>query len=147
MRLVLDADVALGELLAVRGRPRLGDDRLDLFLAEDTWEEIQVELPRRIDAFAAKQSLDRHVADELRNACFGTIEANAAIVDRAVCTALEEEARQRSLRDPNRWPLVACCLVVDGAVWTDDHDLLGTGVPTWTTLTLQAWLERNPRAD
>jgi hypothetical protein len=32
-------------------------------------------------------------------------------------------------------------------VWTNDKDLLGTGIPTWTTQTLQAWLDRNPSSD
>ena len=64
--------------------------------------------------------------------------ANVAVVDEAVYSALEDEARSRSMRDPSDWPLVACALALDAAVWTNDNDLLGTGVPTWTTETLPA---------
>jgi predicted nucleic acid-binding protein len=46
----------------------------------------------------------------------------------------------RSARDPNDWGVVAAALVVGGGVWTNDDDFLGTGIPTWTTRTLTAWL-------
>ena len=39
-------------------------------------------------------------------------------------------------------PAVACALALDAAVWTNDNDFLGAGVPTWTTQTLQTWLDR-----
>ena len=32
-------------------------------------------------------------------------------------------------------------------IWTNDNDFLGTGVPTWTTATLQGWLDRQPPAE
>lgn len=144
MRLILDTTVLVGELLRAKGRERLADDRLDLFLPEQMWEEVQVELPRRIDAFARNRSLAPELADELKRACFAAIEANADVVDLPVYSALEEEARSRSLRDPNDWPLVACSLLLGAGVWTNDNDLFGTGIPTWTTQTLQTWLDRNP---
>jgi hypothetical protein len=39
---------------------------------------------------------------------------------------------------------VACAVALDAAIWTNDNDLLGTGVATWTTETLAAWLDRHP---
>lgn len=50
MRLVVDTNVLVGELLRVAGRTRLGDKRIELFLPEQMWGESQVELPRRIAA-------------------------------------------------------------------------------------------------
>ncbi|HLH68854.1 MAG TPA: PIN domain-containing protein [Candidatus Dormibacteraeota bacterium] len=147
MRLIVDTTVLVGELLRAQGRERIADDRLDLFLPEQMWEEVQVELPRGIDAFARKRSLAPDLADELKKGCFAAIETNVDVVDLPVYSALEDEARSRSLRDPNDWPLVACCLALGAAVWTDDNDLFGTGVPTWTTQTLQAWLDRNPSGE
>ena len=67
---------------------------------------------------------------------------NAVIVATAVYSALEDEARARSQRDPDDWPVVACALALSAGVWTNDNDFLGTGVATWTTETLQLWLER-----
>ena len=31
------------------------------------------------------------------------------------------------------WPILAAAIEHDGAIWTDDRDFFGTGVPTWTT--------------
>ena len=92
----------VGELLRATGRQRLGDARLDLFLAEQMWNETKVEIPRRIGAFA----------------------------------------RARDLA-----PAVACALLLNADIWTNDNDFLGTGVPTWTTATLQRWLDRQPPAE
>jgi predicted nucleic acid-binding protein len=143
MRLVVDTSVLVGELLRARGRDRLGDDRLELFLPERMWSETQVELPRRIDRFVRRRKLDPEVGHELTAMCLQAIDANLVVLDEAVYAALEDEARARSLRDPNDWPVVASALALAAGVWTNDNDFLGTGVPTWTTETLQAWLDRN----
>lgn len=142
MRLVVDTSVVVGELLRVRGRERLGDDRLDLFLAEHTWDEVSVELPRRIQAFVRRRGLERALAAELTSLCLEAITANVVVVDVAVYSALEIEARGRSLRDVKDWPAVACALALAADIWTNDNDFLGTGVPTWTTPSLQVWLDR-----
>lgn len=142
MRLVVDTSVLVGELLRRSGRERLGDDRLELFLAEQTWAEAGVELPRRIAAFVRRRDLDPTVGDQLSRLCLEAVEANVVILDEAIYAAVEDEARARSLRDPADWPVVACALALSAAIWTNDNDFLGTGVATWTTQTLQAWLER-----
>lgn len=144
MRLVVDASVLVGDLLRSPGRARLRDIRLDLFLPEETSEELRVEVPRRIGAFARQRRLAPSVAEQLTQRCLDAVATNVTVVPTAVYAAAEEEARARSVRDPQDWPLVACALAVGGAIWTNDGDLLGVGVPTWTTQTLQAWLHRHP---
>lgn len=146
MRLVVDTSVLVGELLRVRGRERLGDDRLDLFLPERMWHETQVELPRRIGTFVRRRGLDERVGGDLISACLQAVETNVVVIDEAVYAALEDEARARSLRDPRDWPVVATALVLSASVWTNDNDFLGSGVATWTTDTLQGWLDRTPAA-
>jgi predicted nucleic acid-binding protein len=145
MRLVLDTSVLVGELLRAKGRERLGDDRLELFLPEQMWMEARVELPRRVDRFVRRRDLDPGLGRQLVAVCLEAIEANVVILDDAISRALEAEARSRSIRDPNDWPVVACALALAAGVWTNDNDFLGTGLPTWTTETLQAWLDRQPR--
>jgi hypothetical protein len=100
MRLVVDTNVLVGELLRVAGRTRLGDQRIELFLPEQMWGETQVELPRRIVAFIRRRSLEPALGTELAEACLAAIEANIVILDESIYAALEDEARQRSLRDP-----------------------------------------------
>jgi predicted nucleic acid-binding protein len=143
MRLVVDTSVLVGELLRARGRDRLGDDRLELFLPERMWSETEVELPRRIDSFVRRRKLDPNVGRELTALCLTAIEANVVVLDEAIYAALEDEARARSLRDPDDWRVVASALALAAGVWTNDNDFLGTGVPTWTTETLQGWLDRH----
>jgi predicted nucleic acid-binding protein len=144
MRLVVDTSVLIGELLRARGRARLGDDRLELFLPERMWDETKVELPRRVRAFARRRALEPRVADLLIDRCVEAVEANVVILEHAVYTAIEDEALARSLRDPDDWPVVASALVLAAGVWTNDNDFVGTGVPTWTTETLDGWLARHP---
>lgn len=146
MRLVVDASVLMAELLRSRGRERLGDERLELFIPEHTWAETQHELPRRVAAFARRRAITDAEATELVRLCLAAIESNVVVIDSAVLVPLEDEARSRVLRDPNDWPLVAGALALSAGVWTVDNDLLGTGVPTWTTESLQVWLERRPPA-
>ncbi|MGH9113572.1 MAG: PIN domain-containing protein, partial [Acidimicrobiales bacterium] len=143
MRLVVDTSVLVGELLRRSGRERLGDDRLEFFLPEQMWSEAQVELPRRITAFVRRRGLEPTVGEELSRLCLEAVEVNVVVLDEAIYAALEEEARARSLRDPADWPVVATALALSAAVWTNDNDFLGTGVATWTTETLQAWLDRS----
>ncbi len=144
MRLIVDASVLVGELLRVKGRARLGDSRLDLFLPEPIWSEVQHELPRRIAAFARRRGIAEPERDELVRLCLAAVEANVAVLDLGVFAPLEDEARSRVLRDPDDWPLVACALALAAGIWTNDNDLLGTGVATWTTESLEVWLVRNP---
>jgi predicted nucleic acid-binding protein len=36
-------------------------------------------------------------------------------------------------RDPHDWPVLACALLLNCPIWTEDRDFFGTGVATWTT--------------
>jgi predicted nucleic acid-binding protein len=144
MRLVVDTRVLVGELLRSSGRDRLGDDRLQLFIPERMWDETKVEIPRRVGAFARRRGLESSVADLLTARCIEAVDANVVVLEEAVYSGIEEEARARSLRDPEDWPVVASALALTAGIWTNDNDFLGTGVPTWTTETLQVWLSRQP---
>ncbi len=145
MRLVVDTNVLVGDLLRLAGRKRIADERLELFIPQQQMQEATVEIPRRVAAFAGKHGLGDDAVGELIGALLWAIAANVVVVDEAVYAGYEDEARARSDRDPDDWPLVACALALDGAVWTHDQDLFGTGVASWTTTTLQGWLDRNSR--
>ncbi|MCY3952692.1 MAG: PIN domain-containing protein [bacterium] len=143
MLLVVDTSVLVADLLRIRGRERLSDHRLDLCIPEHTLGEVHAELPRRIGAVAASAGLAAAERDDLLILCLDAVDNNLAVVAAEVYSPFEEEARARSQRDPDDWPVVACALALSAAVWTNDNDLLGTGVPTWTTQTLQTWLDRS----
>ena len=55
-------------------------------------------------------------------------------VDRSLYEDFENLARDRVLtRDPDDWPIVTVALLLDFPIWTEDQDLFGSGVATWTT--------------
>lgn len=143
MRLVVDTSALVADLLRVQGRQRLADDRLELFIAEHTVAEVTHELPRRIAHFARRREIASKVAERLWNDCRDSIATNLSLVPEAAYAPLEPEARRRMSRDPSDWPVVAAALAIDGAVWTNDNDFLGSGVATWTTETLRSWLLNN----
>lgn len=142
MILVVDTSVLVGDLLRVKGRQRLADPRLELFIPEQTLAEVHVELPRRIGAFAASNGLSSVHRDDLVVVTLQSVDNNLAVVATEIYHPFMDEALARSQRDPSDWPVVACALALHGAIWTNDNDFLGTGVPTWTTQTLQTWLDR-----
>ncbi len=45
-----------------------------------------------------------------------------------------------SERDPDDWPALACALMLNRPVWTEDADFFGTGVATWTTSRVKLYL-------
>ena len=118
MRLVVDTSVLVGELLRTKGRERLADERLDLFLPERMWGEVQIEPPRRIAAFARRRGLTHATRDELTALSLEAVRTNMVVTEVAVYSDLEEEARARSRRDPDDWPVVACALALTAGVWT-----------------------------
>jgi predicted nucleic acid-binding protein len=145
MRLVVDASVLVSELLRARGRARIADERLELFLAEHTLSEVRHELPRRVAAFVRHRGLDPDAGQTLVDSCLDAVTANLTTVPEVAYQPLHEEALWRCVRDPRDWPAVAVALSVNAAVWTEDGDFLGTGVATWSTRTLDTWLSRQPR--
>lgn len=142
MRLVIDTSILVGELLRERGRQRLADQRLDLYLPQRMWHETLREIPRRAEALGRHRGLNPDEVSELSDRCLRVVALNCTVVAEAVYSAWEDQARECSLRDPSDWPVVACAMALDVGVWTADKDFLGTGVPTWTTETLDLRLRR-----
>ena len=143
-RIVLDTSVLVGDLLRRIGRERLKDPRLELLLPEQMARETEVELPRRIAIVARRRRWSDVVRNTLENDCFEVLRTTVRTTQALAYGSAEEEARARCLRDPDDWPVVATALLTGGEIWTNDNDFLGVGIATWTTDTLQGWLDRNP---
>jgi hypothetical protein len=76
------------------------------------------------------------------------VEANLVILYEGIYAALENEARERSLRARSPGLAgVATALALTAGIWTNDNDFLGTGVATWTTDTLQRRLNASPSSE
>jgi predicted nucleic acid-binding protein len=44
-------------------------------------------------------------------------------------------------RDPDDWPVLACALLLNCPIWTEDRDFFGTGVATWTTALIELYFD------
>ncbi|MGA2071980.1 MAG: PIN domain-containing protein [Terriglobia bacterium] len=63
-------------------------------------------------------------------------------VDLSLYADYEQMARRRiEIRDPDDWPVVAVALVLDLPIWTEDQDLFGSGLATWTTDRVEIYLK------
>lgn len=142
MKLVVDANILVAELVRARGRALITGAGLELFIAEKPWEEARHELAKRYRAIAERTGASPEHAAEQHALAVRLAEASAQVVARPLYAALEDEARRRIPRDPDDWPTVALALRLGAAIWTQDGDFLGCGVATWTTDTLRAQLER-----
>lgn len=133
MRLVVDTSALAGELLRATGRQRLGDERLDLFLAEQTWNETRIELPRKIGTITPAHKPEPAEADHLVDVAIAAVDASPTELDEAVYAAAETRQEQRCQRDPTGLAGRRLRPLLNAGIWTNDNDFLGGGVPTWTT--------------
>jgi predicted nucleic acid-binding protein len=55
---------------------------------------------------------------------------------------LQEQALQRiAVRDADDWPVVACAMIINCPIWTEDTDFFGTGMAVWTTDRVELFLK------
>ena len=136
MRLVVDANILVAELIRVRGRKLIVRPELELYMAEGAWDEATYELDKRIKIMTRKGVFSQSGGQTLLNDAIALAEAKVSIVPHEVYATYETVARNRIPRDPNDWFTVALALAVEGDIWTLDNDFLGCGIATWTTETL-----------
>ena len=140
MRLVVDANILVGELLRARGRELIADKRLELFLAAKVWEEAQHELRKRVDIIAEQKNLSEEIATAILAVATTSAEQRLTVSDEIEYSHFKQEALARIPRDPDDWHSVALALTRETDIWTQDKDFLGCGVGTWTSETLRARL-------
>ncbi len=136
MRLVVDANILVAELIRVRGRKLIARKDLELYMAEKAWEETTYELDKRINIMIQKNVFSKSVGRSLLQDALELAELKVSIIPHEIYASYETIARKRIPRDPNDWFTVALALALDAAIWTTDRDFLGCGVATWTTDTL-----------
>ncbi len=136
MRLVVDTNILVAELLRKRGRALISSQSLELFLAEKMKNEAQYELQKRIYIIVNKANLTQKEGQFQLELALGLINNRITTVPLSDYQSFEGEARKRIPRDPNDWETVALALALSAAIWTEDYDFFGCGCPTWTTQTL-----------
>ncbi|MFM7279306.1 MAG: PIN domain-containing protein [Microcystis aeruginosa] len=136
MRLVVDTNILVAELLRRRGRDLIISKSLELFLAEKMREEVEYELQKRISIMVNKTNLTQELGKLQLEAALRLIDSKIMTFPLIFYQSFEEEAKKRIPRDLNDWETVALALALSAAIWTEDYDFFGCGCPTWTTQTL-----------
>ena len=136
MRLVIDTNILIAELLRKRGRNLIESPQLELYLAEKMRNEVQYELEKRINIIVSQTRLTKELGQKQLDAALRLIDSKIITMDLPFYQAWETEARKRIPRDPNDWETVALSLALSADIWTEDYDFFGCGCATWTTQTI-----------
>jgi putative PIN family toxin of toxin-antitoxin system len=136
MRLVVDTNILVAELLRKRGRYLISSQFLELFLAEKMRDEVQYELQKRIAIIVKRTNLTEELAGLQLETALNLINLKITTIPLSFYQSFEDEARKRIPRDPNDWETVALALALPASIWTEDYDFFGCGCPIWTTQTL-----------
>jgi predicted nucleic acid-binding protein len=147
VQLVADASVLVAELLRARGRRLIRNPVLRLAVTERVWDETQHELQRRADIIRQRGRFTPQTTTDLYDEGMALAALRIARVSNGMYAHREIAARARIPRDPSDWPTVALAMALDAAIWTNDCDFLGCGLPTWTTETLLIRLRELPPGD
>lgn len=134
--IVLDANVLMRAVLGRRVTRLLEDFAPQVtFLApdvafDDVREHLAAVLTKRGELRALHASLDKLTA----------LQAAVQAVDHAEYEVMKPAALARvGPRDPDDWPVLACALLLNCPIWTEDRDFFGTGVATWTTALVELY--------
>lgn len=138
MRLALDTNTLVGELLRFRGQDYVLNSQHQYFISERVLDEARHELPRRAKRILAQARFAPEVVNNMLQTSLAFVENGTTVVPNELLLPLEAEARLRLPRDPADWELVAVALLTDAGIWTNDTDFLGCGLVTWATDVLQA---------
>ncbi|MBE9173805.1 DNA-binding protein [Cyanobium sp. LEGE 06143] len=89
-----------------------------------------------VTGLARKRGLDQEVCAEALLSLLLIVQ----VVENSVLRSAKEEALAR-IRDQDDWPALALALQLECAIRTEDQDFFGIGIATWTTNTVERYLE------
>jgi predicted nucleic acid-binding protein len=133
--IVLDANILIRAVLGEQVRRLIaGHAAVVCFFAPDA---AYAEARKHLPAVVSKRGGDaEHVL-----AALDALETLVLPLDAELYGRFEKPAMARiGERDPRDWPALACALMLDCPVWTEDADFFGTGVATWTTSRIRIYL-------
>lgn len=113
MRLVVDANILVSELLRERGRALVANKRLELFIAQKTMEEARYELRRRASLITQKSEAPRETVNKFLAAALKTVDESLGVFEIEEYQFFEKESLSRIPRDPDDWHTVALNLNAD----------------------------------
>jgi predicted nucleic acid-binding protein len=135
--IVLDANVLIRAVLGSRVPALLATYAARVsFLAPQT---VFDEAGRHLPAVLAKRAASA-AALQAGEAKLDALAGVIAVVPTVSYEPLKAKAMARiGPRDADDWPVVACALLADCPIWTEDRDFFGAGVATWTTARVETY--------
>lgn len=135
MRLAIDANILVGELLKRRGRELIARPDFALAIAEEPFAETAEHLRRRVDDMVRQGRFVRQDGERLYSTAIQLAHDATTRIPISVYGKYEAIARAR-IHDADDWPTVAVALALEMAIWTEDRHFFGCGCPVWSTATL-----------
>jgi len=120
VRLVVDANILVAELLRKRGRSLVAQSQLELFIATRTLEEAWYELEKRAEIIVKKADASKKTVERTLDIATRVVSENIYFAKLYEYQTFEEEARRRIPRDPKDWHTVALALSLNADIWTQD---------------------------
>ncbi|WP_350448942.1 PIN domain-containing protein [Paracidobacterium acidisoli] len=131
---MIDANILIRAVFGRRVRRILETSDKAVFCCPEFCIE---EARKRIPVIAERQSRDRH----LSLLALDKVSLLITPVQEDFYQSLYADANARiASRDPDDWPIVATALFLNLAIWTEDLDFFGCGLPTWTTDRVEIYL-------
>ncbi len=146
MRIVVDANILVGEVTRKRGRHLFAHADLELLITERAWDEARHEIRKRYERIAQAGRL----SEEARDAAEEAIRFLTPLV-RPIGSVVTtpngpievanfmDEARRR-IPDTDDVPIGALALAAGVATWSEDTDFRGCGIAVWATDRLITYL-------
>jgi predicted nucleic acid-binding protein len=135
--IILDANILIRAVLGNRVRQLLEthSDTISFFVPESALAEAEEHLAGLV--------IRRHGDPAKALRLLGAIAALGTTVNSELYNDFEIEARKRlGSRDPEDWPILAAALALGCPIWTEDTDFFGCGVATWTSASIDSFLEQ-----
>ena len=135
--IILDANILIRCVLGEKVPALLAAHAATIdFLAPDTaFEETRKHLPTILLARGDDGTSVVAALDEL-NAVTAIVTPVPASSYEPLCARALARIGQR---DPHDWQVLACALLLNSPIWTEDRDFFGTGVATWTTALVELY--------
>lgn len=144
MRLVVDADILVGESLRTQGRNLLAHKNLELVATDRAASETGHELRRRLRAMVERGRLPSELAPTVLARAELRVDESTSFAGEQDYSEHLDEARRRIPRDADDAPTIALAIALGCGIWTGDRDFFGCGLPVWATDVLRAHLEHSP---
>ena len=125
--IVLDANILIRSVLGRRVNQLILKNAplVNFFAPESAFTEAAEHLP----ALLKKRGENQSPLDPLES-----LKAVVLPLDLDFYAPMQQQALHRiAMRDADDWPVLACAMVLNCPVWTEDTDFFGTGIATWTT--------------